>query len=82
MIKITYIKQIKTADDIIYIDESISRVIARHHKRWQAGNHVRAASQKTQLLNLNYNKSNILSNCLYEELMKKNGFTRLSFKVN
>lgn len=43
-----FVRQIKTADQIIYADESISRVIAQLDK--EVGNHVLLYSQKTEAI--------------------------------
>lgn len=54
-----FVKQIKTADDIVYCDESVSRVASLVLKG--GGGHVRLYGINTEAINSHYNKEKILS---------------------
>ncbi len=54
-----FVKQIKTADDIIYCDENISRVASLILK--DGGDHVRLYGINTEAINSRYNANEILS---------------------
>ncbi len=54
-----FVKQIKTADDIIYADKEVSRVASLALE--SGGNHVRLDGINTEVLNKGYTASSILS---------------------
>lgn len=64
-----FVKQIKTADQIVFADPEISRMIVQLNK--EVGNPVSLYGMNTEALNPRYDKSNILSIIMDEKVIER-----------